>query len=122
MGTRVFDLAMHVPLPVGHRVEVLTFRKPQRSAWDGSIKHWEGDIPEREMVVRDLVTGIFYGMEWHFRESPTDRGGATPLAGLILVDRFEGTLAACRIMALGIDGRQETQLVVNTEPSAAPFR
>lgn len=126
--SRTFDIPMIVTTPVGSRVEVSIFKRPKVSAWDGSVKDWDGEVVPDEVLVRDLGSGILYGMQWHFREGVGVEtvAGAEPLPQLELVERIEGTVGACRVLAVRQNGGRQhhsTRLVIDVgsrPPSSSP--
>jgi hypothetical protein len=92
-------LAMPVPIPVGHRVEVRVFVR-ETTVLFSSSKEPQPDQP----VVTDLDTGVVFGPAWAF-----GGGGAyykgKPLADLTLApppslqehSRVVGRVTACRV-------------------------
>jgi hypothetical protein len=104
-------------VPVGHEVEVRFFRKPKRSAWDGSVKDLAGEAVLDEAVVRDRVSGVLFGRDWHFQpglDSPREDDASSQL---ILVETLEGRVSQCQVVTRMIGPELQIETWLTIEPS-----
>lgn len=85
-------------VPVGHEVEVRFFRKPKRSAWDGSVKQLAGEPVGDAAVVRDRDSGVLFGCDWHFQLGTDSPQADDACSELILVETVEGRVSACQVV------------------------
>ena len=93
MTDRLFTIYGILPIPVGNQVELQVFGL--RTTIFGSNL----TPMEHQPLVRDLVTGILYGQQWHF--TSVDSASATdvplePRKDLQRVELIVGRVAATR--------------------------
>ncbi|HET9956808.1 MAG TPA: hypothetical protein VFQ61_20070 [Polyangiaceae bacterium] len=118
MAKRLFVLKQLAMVPVGGEVEIRFFQKPKRSSWDGSLKDVRGEPVQHEAVIRDLATGVIFGMDWHFQlglDSPTQRDACPEL---VLVETVRGRVTSCQVVCSWGSGEQriETWLQISALP------
>ena len=113
MTNRLFTINGILPIPAGNAVELQIFGL--RTAVFGPsltpMKH--------QPLVRDLVTGVLYGQQWHFTNNDSLKADDVPIEprkDLQLVERIAGRVAATRIFSgklpdMGEDGWLTTLLV-----------
>lgn len=109
---RLLQLAL---IPVGHDVEVRFFRRPKRSAWDGSVKDVAGEEVRDEAVVRDRDTGVLFGRDWHFQLALDSPREADACRELVLTETLEGRVSHCQVVTRlsGPDFSVETWLTID---------
>ena len=105
-------------VPLGHDVEVRFFRRPKRSAWDGSVKKLAGEPTDDEAVVRDRDTGVLYGRDWHFQLGLDSRREEDACPELVEIETLEGRVTSCQVVTrmTGPDFSIETWLTIDTDP------
>jgi hypothetical protein len=73
MTDRVFGIQGAVPIPVGNTVEVLVFGL-RTKVFGAALTPMEHDP-----LVRDVVTGVEYGRQWHFTDDHDAPATMVPL-------------------------------------------
>ena len=119
MTNRLFTINGILPIPVGNKVELQVFGI--RTAIFGSNL----TPMEHQPLVRDLVTGVLYGQQWHFTDRDSLNAHDVPLEprkDIKLVDRIIGKVAATRTFSgrlsdMGEIGLLTTLLVSVDDPT-----
>lgn len=114
---RTFTIAGTVPIPVGHRVEVVVFERDVGTF----VAEWQ-PAPQQPLV-RDLDTGIVFGRPFHFTSDTmfgeSDVAPLEPLATLRTFDRVVGRVLVCRVLEIESHGTwHQTTLVVAPDPES----
>ena len=100
-----------IPIPVGHRVEVIWYRKPNKSLLGKMFR----DSAFEEHLLIDLDTGIRYGGNWLYSNSSVRHVEVINLKEhvllpeLIQVRKVTGTVISCSIVPFSGD-HTETEL------------
>jgi hypothetical protein len=95
MASRVFHIAAHVAIPVGHRVSITVFADNV-----GVVRPKMQPVPLQPWV-QDLTTGIVYGRSWHYLADVTSDIARLPLEprkDLQVVEQIIGVVRATRIV------------------------
>ncbi|MFH2143442.1 MAG: hypothetical protein ABIJ97_13540 [Bacteroidota bacterium] len=117
--TQDITLDYAAPIPLGHKIEVSNFVYVET---DRKGREQTDEIPG--FMVRDLTTGIEYGMNKHYDKSKLIsfyNVSTLPLerrSDIRLVKKFTGTVARCRILTVRVADNwvMQTRLVIeNTE-------
>ena len=119
MTNRLFTIYGILPIPVGNQVELQVFGL--RTTIFGSNL----TPMQHEPLVRDLVTGVLYGQQWHFTSVDSKNATDVPLEtrkDLQLVERIIGRVAATRTFTgklpeMGSVGLLTTLLVSVDDPT-----
>ena len=96
MERRVVVIPWSVPIPVGHRVDVIILAR--NIGLFGS----KLEPQDRQPIVFDQTTGIWHGYEWQFAMDahPTDYVYVPrPREDTQVVERYSGVVAACVIVS-----------------------
>ena len=104
-------------IPVGHRVEIRVLKEPE----GGFLSRRTGSkVQVNQPWVKDLDTGVEYGLYWQYSATGALQGyagqdfGPSMRGELETVKTVTGTVAGCRVLTIGSgDGwRLQTRLVV----------
>jgi len=118
MTDRLFTIHGILPIPVGNKVELRVFGL-HTSVFGSKLTPME-----HQPLVRDLVTGVLYGQQWHFTSLDSANAADVPLESrkdLQLVERIIGRVAATRTFTgklpeMGSFGLLTTLLVSVDDP------
>lgn len=113
-----------VPIPVGHEVEVIWYDVEKIST--GFLGGEKREVEPIEVpVVRDLQTGVRYGIYAHFSDAGLYRAGQINVerhalrSDLTETRKIRGTVQACSVVSVGFEGRAveqvETELTIEVE-------
>ncbi len=102
-------------IPVGHRVEVVQFKEVSVDK-----KGRESEKPVDGLWLKDLDTGIEYGMDDHFEKRKFVvwcRAEAWPFdvrKELVVDKKFEGKVVRCRLMSMRMssDWQMQTRMLI----------
>jgi hypothetical protein len=118
MTDRLFTIYGILPIPVGNQVELQVFELHT------SVFGTKLTPMEHQPLVRDLVTGILYGQQWHFTNADSANATDVPLEprkDLQRVELIRGRVAATRTFTgklpeMGSVGLLTTLLVSVDDP------
>jgi hypothetical protein len=121
VSSRVLVLRQLAPVPPGHGIEVRFYSKPKRSAWDGRVTDYEGEVVGDVAWVRDLDTGVTYVAEWLVNGE--DGYDGQVVAGLKVHERIVGRVTECQVVTLdGSATAFRTRLTIDTDAGPEGYR
>ena len=114
MKTQDITVDYAAPIPVGHKVEVIQFKKKEK----GFFSKKETEKVLIGLWIKDLDTGIEYGMDFHYEDKSTVFFGNVTMwpieirEDLEIDKKFVGRVTRCRIltMRLNLDWQMQTRL------------
>ena len=105
MTRRTIVVPGAVPIPVGHRVEVLILTR------NVSVFGRDMQPQKSDPLIFDQTTGIWYGFEWQLASGEAGlRLGywPAPAANTEVAERFAGVVGACVVAASSASGDSRT--------------
>jgi hypothetical protein len=122
------ELLYPAPIPLGHRVEVTWYRRPELDFW-GTESPSSGRKVPGEPALRDLDTGVLYGPDWIFAEriAPPSSIAPRPMAleareGLVVAEQVTGRVRYCRVAYQHGEWPLQTTLLVEPEIERSAYR
>jgi hypothetical protein len=119
MASKTYTFVHVAPIPVGHTVEI------KFTVETIGIFKKEEKINETEAIVKDLDTGIIYGLYKHFIDLPGIVGNANNpkelpmeiLPNLVIGKIIKGKVIACNLITLMTNSlwRVQTQITIEEE-------
>ena len=111
------------PVPVGHRVLVRWYLRPDERLWTDSLER----VPDQPSV-EDLDTGIRYAPTWMLNTGGPMIGSWVPIGfepheDLVADRSLLGKVEACVVGSIDGSGQTQTLLLIRPDPSdTAPYR
>lgn len=102
MKTQDVTVDFAAPIPIGHKVEVIQFKKKEKSIFNSK----ESEKVLIGLWIKDIDTGIEYGMDFHYEERNTvnfNKVTVWPIdirSDLEIDKKIEGRITRCRILTM----------------------